>query len=95
MSSEDNQREILIRMVEQIDITKLTNSQLRKIINVTIEEEKKPVATIKSDNFQTIAEDCLKKTRDAINNNEISKIIPLTPYDEDKWKPLWSAELKN
>ena len=59
MSSEtETQREILIKMVKQIDLSKLSDFKLRKIINIIIEEEKKPIATIKSDNISSIMEKC-------------------------------------
>lgn len=59
MSSETEtqiQREILIKIVKQIDLSKLSDSKLRRIINIIIEEEKKPMATIKSDNISSIME---------------------------------------
>lgn len=61
MSSETEtqiQREILIKIVKQIDLSKLSDSKLRRIINIIIEEEKKPMATIKSDNISSIMEKC-------------------------------------
>lgn len=43
MNSEtESQREILIKMVKQIDLSKLSDSKLRKIINIIIQEEQKP-----------------------------------------------------
>lgn len=52
MNSEtESQREILIKMVKQIDLSKLSDSKLRKIINIIIQEEQKPVVTTKSDNI--------------------------------------------
>lgn len=40
MNSEtESQREILIKMVKQIDLFKLSDSKLRKIINIIIQEE--------------------------------------------------------
>jgi hypothetical protein len=83
MSSEtETQREILIKMVKQIDLSKLSDSKLRKIINIIIEEEKKPIATIKSDNIEIIMEKCYREAQDIINNKEkvnnkeAPKIIP-------------------
>ena len=68
MSSEtETQREILIKMVKQIDLSKLSDFKLRKIINIIIEEEKKPIATIKSDNIPSIMEKCYKEAQDIIN----------------------------
>lgn len=73
MSSEtETQREILIKMVKQIDLSKLSDFKLRKIINIIIEEEKKPIATIKSDNISSIMEKCYKDAQDIINK-EIKK----------------------
>lgn len=104
MSSETEtqiQREILIKMVKQIDLSKLSDSKLRRIINITIEEEKKPMATIKSDNISSIMEKCYKDAQDiinkekVINNKEAPRIIPTTPYDDKySWKPIWNAELQ-
>ena len=38
MNSEtESQREILIKMVKQIDLSKLSDSKLRKIINIIIQ----------------------------------------------------------
>ena len=99
MSSEtETQREILIKMVKQIDLSKLSDFKLRKIIN---EEEKKPIATIKSDNISSIMEKCYKEAQDiinkekVINNKEAPRIIPMTPYDDKySWKPIWNAELQ-
>ena len=72
MSSEtETQREILIKMVKQIDLSKLSDFKLRKIINIIIEEEKKPMATIKSDNISSIMEKCYD-AQDIINK-EIKK----------------------
>lgn len=96
MSSEtETQREILIKMVKQIDLSKLSDFKLRKIINIIIEEEKKPIATIKSDNIPSIMEKCYKETQDiinkekVINNKEAPRIIPMTPYDDKySWKPI-------
>lgn len=96
MSSEtETQREILIKMVKQIDLSKLSDFKLRKIINIIIEEEKKPIATIKSDNIPSIMEKCYKEAQDiinkekVINNKEASRIIPMTPYDDKySWKPI-------
>ena len=83
MSSEtETQRETLIKMVKQIDLSKLSDSKLRKIINIIIEEEKKPIATIKSDNIEIIMEKCYREAQDIINNKEkvnnkeAPKIIP-------------------
>lgn len=71
MSSETEtqiQREILIKIVKQIDLSKLSDSKLRRIINIIIiEEEKKPMATIKSDNISSIMEKCYKDAQDIIN----------------------------
>lgn len=104
MSSEAEtqiQREILIKMVKQIDLSKLSDSKLRRIINIIIEEEKKPMATIKSDNISSIMEKCYKDAQDiinkekVINNKEAPRIIPKTPYDDKySWKPIWNAELQ-
>ena len=102
MSSEtETQREILIKMVKQIDLSKLSDFKLRKIINIIIEEEKKPIATIKSDNISSIMEKCYKEAQDiinkekVINNKEAPRIIPMTPYDDKySWKPIWIAELQ-
>lgn len=102
MSSEtETQREILIKMVKQIDLSKLSDFKLRKIINIIIEEEKRPIATIKSDNIPSIMEKCYKEAQDiinkekVINNKEAPRIIPMTPYDDKySWKPIWNAELQ-
>lgn len=103
MSSEtETQREILIKMVKQIDLSKLSDAKLRRIINIIIEEEKKPIATIKSDNILSIMEKCYKEAQDiinakekVINNKEAPRIIPMTPYDDKySWKPVWNAELQ-
>lgn len=102
MNSEtESQREILIKMVKQIDLSKLSDFKLRKIINIIIEEEKKPIATIKSDNISSIMEKCYKEAQDiinkekVINNKEAPRIIPMTPYDDKySWKPIWNAELQ-
>lgn len=102
MSSEtETQREILIKMVKQIDLSKLSDFKLRKIINIIIEEEKKPIATIKSDNISSIMEKCYKEAQDiinkekVINNKEAPRIIPMDPYDDKySWKPIWNAELQ-
>lgn len=62
MNSEtESQREILIKMVKQIDLSKLSDSKLRKIINIIIQEEQKPVVTTKSDNIQIIMEEMLQR----------------------------------
>lgn len=97
----ETQREILIKMVKQIDLSKLSDFKLRKIINIIIEEEKKPIATIKSDNIPSIMEKCYKEAQDiinkekVINNKEAPRIIPVTPYDDKYgWKPIWNAELQ-
>lgn len=102
MNSEtESQREILIKMVKQIDLSKLSDSKLRKIINIIIQEEKKPIATIKSDNIPSIMEKCYKETQDIINkekvnNKEAPKIIPMTPYEPKYgWKPIWNVELQS
>lgn len=72
MSSEtETQREILIKMVKQIDLSKLSDFKLRKIINIIIEEEKKPIATIKSDNISSIMEKCYKEPQDIINKEKV------------------------
>ena len=102
MSSEtETQREILIKMVKQIDLSKLSDSKLRKIINIIIQEEQKPVVTAKSDNISSIMEKCYKDAQDiinkekVINNKEAPRIIPKTPYDDKySWKPIWNAELQ-
>lgn len=98
MNSEtESQREILIKMVKQIDLSKL-----RKIINIIIQEEQKPVVTTKSDNIQTIMEKCYREAQDVINNKEkvnnkeAPKIIPMTPYEPKYgWKPIWNVELQS
>lgn len=103
MNSEtESQREILIKMVKQIDLFKLSNSKLRKIINIIIQEEQKPVVTTKSDNIQTIMEKCYREAQDVINNKEkvnnkeAPKIIPMTPYEPKYgWKPIWNVELQS
>lgn len=103
MNSEtESQREILIKMVKQIDLFKLSDSKLRKIINIIIQEEKKPMATTKSDNIQTIMEKCYREAQDVINNKEkvnnkeAPKIIPMTPYEPKYgWKPIWNVELQS
>lgn len=70
-------------------------------INITIEEEKKPMATIKSDNISSIMEKCYKDAQDIINkekvnNKEAPKIIPMTPYEPKYgWKPIWNVELQS
>lgn len=88
MNSEtESQREILIKMVKQIDLSKLSDSKLRKIINIIIQEEQKPVVTTKSDNIEIIMEKCYREAQDIINNKEkvnnkeAPKIIPMTPYE--------------
>ena len=88
-------------MVKQIDLSKLSDFKLRKIINIIIEEEKKPIATIKSDNIPSIMEKCYKEAQDiinkekVINNKEAPRIIPMAPYDDKySWKPIWNAELQ-
>lgn len=82
MNSEtESQREILIKMVKQIDLFKLSDSKLRKIINIIIQEEQKPVVTTKSDNIQTIMEKCYREAQDVINNKEkliIKKLLRLS-----------------
>lgn len=100
MNSEtESQREILIKMVKQIDLSKLSDSKLRKIINIIIQEEQKPVVTTKSDNIQIIMEKCYREAQDIINNKEkvnnkeAPKIIPMTPYYG--WKPIWNVELQS
>lgn len=103
MNSEtESQREILIKMVKQIDLSKLSDSKLRKIINIIIQEEQKPVVTAKSDNIQTIMEKCYREAQDVINNKEkvnnkeAPKIIPMTPYEPKYgWKPIWNVELQS
>lgn len=103
MNSEtESQREILIKMVKQIDFFKLSDSKLRKIINIIIQEEQKPVVTTKSDNIQTIMEKCYREAQDVINNKEkvnnkeAPKIIPMTPYEPKYgWKPIWNVELQS
>lgn len=102
MNSEtESQRKILIKMVKQIDLSKLSDSKLRKIINIIIQEEQKPVVTTKSDNIQIITEKCYREAQDIINNKEkvnnkeAPRIIPKTPYDDKySWKPIWNAELQ-
>ena len=105
MSSETEtqiQREILIKIVKQIDLFKLSDSKLRKIINIIIQEEQKPVVTTKSNNIQTIMEKCYRESQDIINNKEkdnnkeAPKIIPMTPYEPKYgWKPIWNVELQS
>lgn len=103
MNSEtESQREILIKMVKQIDLSKLSDSKFRKIINIIIQEEQKPVVTTKSDNIQIITEKCYREAQDIINNKEkvnnkeAPKIIPMTPYEPTYgWKPIWNAELQS
>lgn len=103
MNSEtESQREILIKMVKQIDLSKLSDFKLRKIINIIIQEEQKPVVTTKSDNIQTIMEKCYREAQDVINNKEkvnnkeAPKIIPMTPYEPKYgWKPIWNVELQS
>lgn len=103
MNSEtESQREILIKMVKQIDLSKLSDSKLRKIINIIIQEEQKPMATIKSDNIEIIMEKCYREAQDIINNKEkvnnkeAPKIIPMTPYEPKYgWKPIWNVELQS
>lgn len=103
MNSEtESQREILIKMVKQIDLFKLSDSKLRKIINIIIQEEQKPVVTTKSDNIQTIMEKCYREAQDVINNKEkvnnkeAPKIIPMTPYEPKYgWKPIWNVEFQS
>lgn len=103
MNSEtESQREILIKMVKQIDLSKLSDSKLRKIINIIIQEEQKPVVTTKSDNIQIIMEKCDREAQDIINNKEkvnnkeAPKIIPMTPYEPKYgWKPIWNVELQS
>lgn len=103
MNSEtESQREILIKMVKQIDLFKLSDSKLRKIINIIIQEEQKPVVTTKSDNIQIIMEKCYREAQDVINNKEkvnnkeAPKIIPMTPYEPKYgWKPIWNVELQS
>lgn len=89
-------------MVKQIDLFKLSDSKLRKIINIIIQEEQKPVVTTKSDNIQTIMEKCYREAQDVINNKEkvnnkeAPKIIPMTPYEPKYgWKPIWNVELQS
>lgn len=103
MNSEtESQREILIKMVKQIDLSKLSDSKLRKIINIIIQEEQKPVVTTKSDNIEIIMEKCYREAQDIINNKEkvnnkeAPKIIPTTPYEPKYgWKPIWNVELQS
>lgn len=103
MNSEtESQREILIKMVKQIDLSKLSDSKLRKIINIIIQEEQKPVVTTKSDNIQTIMEKCYREAQDVINNKEkvnnkeAPKTILMTPYEPKYgWKPIWNVELQS
>lgn len=103
MNSEtESQREILIKMVKQIDLSKLSDSKLKKIINIIIQEEQKPVVTTKSDNIQIITEKCYREAQDIINNKEkvnnkeAPKIIPMTPYEPKYgWKPIWNVELQS
>lgn len=68
MNSEtESQREILIKMVKQIDLSKLSDSKLRKIINIIIQEEQKPVVTTKSDNIEIIMEKCYREAQDILH----------------------------
>lgn len=89
-------------MVKQIDLSKLSDSKLRKIINIIIQEEQKPVVTTKSDNIQIIMEKCYREAQDIINNKEkvnnkeAPKIISMTPYEPKYgWKPIWNVELQS
>lgn len=89
-------------MVKQIDLSKLSDSKLRKIINIIIQEEQKPVVTTKSDNIQTIMEKCYREAQDVINNKEkvnnkeAPKTILMTPYEPKYgWKPIWNVELQS
>lgn len=103
MNSEtESQRKILIKMVKQIDLSKLSDSKLRKIINIIIQKEQKPVVTTKSDNIEIIMEKCYREAQDIINNKEkvnnkeAPKIIPMTPYEPKYgWKPIWNVELQS
>lgn len=103
MNSEtESQREILIKMVKQIDLSKLSDSKLRKIINIIIQEEQEPVVTTKSDDIQIIMEKSYREAQDIINNKEkvnnkeAPKIIPMTPYEPKYgWKPIWNVELQS
>lgn len=97
MNSEtESQREILIKMVKQIDLSKLSDSKLRKIINIIIQEEQKPVVTTKSDNIQIIMEKDIINNKEKVNNKEAPKIIPMTPYEPKYgWKPIWNVELQS
>lgn len=103
MNSEtESQRKILIKMVKQIDLSKLSDSKLRKIINIIIQEEQKPVVTTKSDNIEIIMEKCYREAQDIINNKEkvnnkeAPKIIPMTPHEPKYgWKPIWNVELQS
>ena len=76
----------------------MSDSKLRKIINIIIQEEQKPVVTTKSDNIQIIMEKCYREAQDIINNKEkvnnkeAPKIIPMTPYEPKYgWKPIWKV----
>ena len=103
MNSEtESQREILIKMVKQIDLSKLSDSKLRKIINIIIQEEQKPVVTTKSDNIEIIMEKCYREAQDIINNKEkvnnkeAPKIIPMTPYEPKLVSThIWNVELQS
>lgn len=79
MNSEtESQRKILIKMVKQIDLSKLSDSKLRKIINIIIQEEQKPVVTTKSDNIEIIMEKCYREAQD-IKKLIIKKLLRLSP----------------
>lgn len=88
-------------MVKQIDLSKLSDSKLRKIINIIIQEEQKPVVTTKSDNIQIIMEKYYREAQDIINNKEkvnnkeAPKIIPMTPYEPKYGFGMWNFKVKH
>lgn len=74
----------------------MSDSKLRKIINIIIQEEQKPVVTTKSDNIQIIEAQDIINNKEKVNNKEAPKIIPMTPYEpEYGWKPIWNVELQS
>lgn len=77
MNSEtESQREILIKMVKQIDLSKLSDSKLRKIINIIIQEEQKPVVTTKSDNIRSLWRNVTERHKILLI---IKKLLRLSP----------------
>lgn len=83
MNSEtESQRKILIKMVKQIDLSKLSDSKLRKIINIIIQEEQKPVVTTKSDNIEIIMENVTERHKILLIIKKkliIKKLLRLSP----------------